>query len=160
MTWFLITSPLFLFYPWLLWSSVHRHNPVLDNFCEQLSHCLQHCATSTLSSIHHRASVPGWNIITHLFREKAKFWYSVWKQPGSPSGILQHIKRNAKSRYKHEVRNLKHHKQFIRHEKMAAAPNSKSFWQQVDHTRNPSPYPLSMGVSGSSHMSQLFSSKL
>ena len=126
-----------------------HHYPVLDNFCKQnlILHCVQcqHC---------HHDSGPGWNNITCLFREKAKFWYSVWKQAGSPSGILHHIKRNAKSRYNHEVRRLKHREQFIRHEKMAAASNSKSFWQQVDcinKSHKPVPVPSVDGVSGSSH---------
>jgi len=45
------------------------------------------------------------------------------------SGVLHCIKRNAKSRYKYEVRCLKRHEQFIRHQKMAAAlpSNSRSF---------------------------------
>jgi len=71
--------------PPLFSSSIHYccdplcadHYPVLDNFYEQLSHCLQHCGTSTLSSIHHHASVPGWNIIIHLFKEKANFCYTL-----------------------------------------------------------------------------------
>ena len=107
----------------------------------------QHCH-------HDSRSGPGWNNITCLFREKAKFWYSVWKQAGSPSSILHHIKRNAKSRYNHEVRRLKHREQFNRHEKMAAASNSKSFWQQVDcinKSHKPVPIPSVDGVSGSSH---------
>ena len=91
-----------------------EHYSVLDRFCEQLTHCLQHCAFSTLPTSRRIVSVPGWNTAARSFKEKANFWHSVWKQAGSPSsGVLHCIKRNAKSRYKYEVRRLKRREQFI-----------------------------------------------
>ena len=143
------------------------HTPVLDWFCEQLSLCLHHCAVSTMPTVRHSSSVPGWNTAARLYEEKANFWHAVWKQAGSPSsGVLHQIKKSSRSRYKYEVRRLRRHEEFIRREKMApalASSNSKRFWQQV-HCGNKSnkPFPASSvdGVSGSSHISQLFSSKL
>ena len=73
---------------------------------------------------------------------------------------------SSRSRYKYEVRRLRRREEFIRREKMAAtlaSSNSKSFWQQVHHvnkSNKPPPASFVDGVSGSNHISQLFSSKL
>ena len=80
-----------------------------------------------------------------------------------PRVVLHQIKRSFKSRYKYEVRRLKCREQFC--EKMAAAlasSNSKSFWQQVhrvNKSNKPPPVSSVDGISGSNHISQLFSSK-
>ena len=64
------------------------------------------------------------------------------------------------------MRRLRRREEFIRREKMAAAlasSNSKSFWQQVhrvNKSNKPPPASFVDGVSGSNHISQLFSSKL
>ena len=84
-------------------------------FCEQLSLCLHHCAVSTMPTVCHSSSVPGWNTAARLYKEKANFWHAVWKQAESPSsGVLHQIKKSSRSRYKYEVRRLKHREEFIR----------------------------------------------
>ena len=115
----------------------------------------------------HSSSVPGWNTAARLYKEKANFWHAVWKQAGSPtSGVLHQIKKFSRLHYKYEVRRLRHREEFIRREKMAAAlasSNSKSSWQQVhrvNKSNKPPPASFVDGVSGSNHISQLFSSKL
>jgi len=143
------------------------HISALDWFCEQLSLCLHHCALSTLPTVCHSSSVPGWNTAARLYKEKANFWHVVWKQAGSPSsGVLHQIKKFSRSRHKYEVRRLKRREHFITREKMAAglaSSNSKSFWQQVhrvNKSNKPPPVPSVDGISGSNHISQLFSFKL
>ena len=143
------------------------HAPALDWFCEQLSLCLHHCAVLTMPTVCQSSSVPGWNTAARLYKEKANFWHAVWKQAGSPtSGVLHQIKKSSRSRYKYEVRRLRRREEFIRREKMAAAlasSNSKSFWQQVhrvNKSNKPPPASFVDGVSGSNHISLLFSSKL
>ena len=108
------------------------HFPALDWFCEELSQCLHHCAVSTLPTVCHSSSVPGWNTAARLYKEKTNFWHAVWKQSGSPSsGVLHQIKNSSRSRYKYEVRCLKRREQFIRREKMASLllppPTPKAF---------------------------------
>ena len=50
--------------------------------------------------------------------ETTNFWHKVWLEAGSPSsGVLFHIKRRAKSRYKYAVRRLKRRHHFILREK-------------------------------------------
>ena len=39
------------------------HTSALDWFCEQLSLCLHQCALSTLPTVCHSSSVPGWNAV-------------------------------------------------------------------------------------------------
>ena len=80
--------------------------------------------------------------------------------------MLHQLKRTAKSRYKYEVRRLKHHEQYIRHKKMAAAlasSNSQNIWHQVhcvNQSKKSSPLTSVDGVSGAPRISQLFSAKL
>ena len=143
------------------------HTSALDWFCEQLPLCLHQCALSTLPTVCHSSSVPGWNTAARLYKEKANFWHAVWKQAGSPfSGVLHQIEKSSRSQYKYELRCLKCREQFIGQEKMAAAldsSNSKSFWQQVhcvNKSHKPPPVSSVDGVSGSYHISQLFYFKL
>ena len=49
----------------------------------------------------------GWNDRANKLKNESKFWYRVWVEAGYPtSGVLFQIKKNAKSRYKYEVRRL------------------------------------------------------
>ena len=82
-----------------------QHLADLDAYIESLFECLSVCAHRTLPRVRSSSSrVPGWNRSARSLKDKADFWYNIWKSAGSPtSGVLYQIKRSSKSRYKYEV---------------------------------------------------------
>ena len=62
------------------------HTAVLDTYVDSLYHCLHDCTLRTLPKVRASPScVPGWNRTARLLKDKANFWFSVWKSAGSPS---------------------------------------------------------------------------
>ena len=62
----------------------------------------------------------GWKDAACGLRESANFWHRIWSDSGCPSsGVLFQIKKNAKSRYKYEVRRLKRSQRTLLQTKIA-----------------------------------------
>ena len=145
------------------------HTAVLDTYVDSLYHCLHDCALRTLPKVRASSScVPGWNRTARLLKDKANFWFSVWKSAGSPSnGVLHQIKKSSKSRYKYEVRRLRRQELHIRRERLAsviAASRSRDFWLEVKRTTKPQrsciPAKSVDGVHGLQDIANLFASRV
>ena len=66
------------------------HIAELDVYVDSLFHCLHDCACRTLPKLRASSScVPGWNRAARILKDKANFWFIVWKS----SGVLFQIKR-------------------------------------------------------------------
>ena len=88
-----------------------HHQDALDfwaqNFVSTMLDCASNCFPTITSTSARR--LVGWKDSAGRLKESARFWYKVWKVAGCPvSGVLFKIKKNAKTRYKYEVRRLKH----------------------------------------------------
>ena len=101
--------------------------------------------------------------------KSARFWHQLWTDSGCPSsGVLFQIKRNAKHRFKYEVRRLKRrHEHIVRDNIGNALAHSrhKDFWKEVRKlsrsTRGSrSNVPVIDGLSDPLDISHAFSSKL
>ena len=115
------------------------HTAELDVYVDSLFHCLHDCARRTLPKLRASSScVLGWNRAARILKDKANFWFNVWKSTGSPSsGVLFQIK---KSRYKYEVRRLRRRELHIRWDRLAlalATSRSRDFWLEVKRTTKP-----------------------
>ena len=92
------------------------------------------------------------------------FWYKVWCEAVCPpSGVLCHIRKKAKSRYKYETRRLQ---QSIIRQKLASSLSRKDyshFWSTMKHLNNPKSrhrVPTIDGVSGDDNIANLMASKV
>ncbi len=120
------------------------------------------------SQPHRPSRIPGWNDSARSLKDLADFWHRVWRDAGAPSaGVLFQIYCRAKSRFKYEVRRLRCRKIFIQRNKMAnalASSTSRDFWKEVHrihkHPRSCGSVPTVDGVSGDTHISELWSAKL
>ena len=75
----------------------HIVSTLLDSAC-----C---CFPSSVSSLRKLA---GWNDSAAKLKKQSVFWHNVWTEAGCPSaGVLSSIKKQAKKRFKYEVRHLK-----------------------------------------------------
>ena len=99
-----------------------HHMESLDNYAHQFISILIDCGfrclpCNTRSSTHRFVD---WKDGVGKLKETTNFWHKVWLEAGCPSlGVLFHIKRCAKSRYKYAVRQLKCRHHFILREKLA-----------------------------------------
>ena len=110
--------------------------------------------------------VPGWNDYVRGAKEKTDFWHKIWIDAGSPrSGVLFQIKKNAKSRYKYQVRKLKRREKHIRNQKLLNSffkSNPTEFWREVKRAQMSSKNhnsPIVNGVSDPEAISNKLSSK-
>ena len=98
-------------------------------------------------------------------RESANFWHRIWSDSGCPSsGVLFQIKKNAKSRYKYEVRRLKRSQRTLLRTKIAssfAKKKKQNVWDQVRQLNRSRSSNTSVvdGVSGNVSIANLFASK-
>ena len=108
-------------------------------------------------------------IMCGRLRESARFWHQLWTDSGCPSsGVLFQIKRNAKHRFKYEVRRLKRRREHIIRDNIGNAlshSRHKDFWKEVRKlsrsTRGSrSNAPVIDGLSDPLDISHAFSSKL
>ena len=113
--------------------------------------------------------IPGWNRKANKLKESARFWHQLWTDSGCPSsGVLFQIKRNAKHRFKYEVRRLKRRREHIIRDNIGNAlshSRHKDFWKEVRKlsrsTRGSrSNAPVIDGLSDPFDISHAFSSKL
>ena len=93
----------------------------------------------------------------------SNFWYKIWEEAGCPNaGVLFQIKRNAKRRYKYEVRRLVHRQKQNELATSFAEKRMNSFWTHVRKLNSSSSTlaPTIDGVSGSRNIANVFASKL
>jgi hypothetical protein len=80
-------------------------------------------------------SLAGMTLLVLSVAKSAKFWHQIWLDCGYPSaGVLFQIKKNAKKRYKYEVRRLRRQQEHIRSKLMGKAlsqSRTRDFWKEV-----------------------------
>ena len=108
--------------------------------------------------------VPGWNDYVRVSKEKTDFWHKIWIDAGSPRSCVL-IKKNAKARYKYQVRKLKRREKHIRNQKLLNSffkSNPTEFWRQVKRAQMSSKNhnsPIVNGLSDPEAISNKLSSK-
>ena len=108
----------------------------LDDACSKLLECVEDGAKRYLPKLKQkRPAVPGWNDSARSLHKTANLWHQIWLDCGCPtSRVLFQIKKNAKKRYKYEVRRLKRQQDHIRSELMGKAlsqSRTRDFWKEV-----------------------------
>ena len=108
----------------------------------------------------------GMTIYVRGAKEKTDFWHKIWIDAGSlRSGVLFQIKKNAKSRYKYQVRKLKRREKHIRNQKLLNSflkSNPTEFWREVKRAQMSSKNhnsPIVNGLSDPEAISNKLSSK-
>ena len=144
-----------------------NHRSDLDIWAQNLTSSLLDCAFKCFP-IHchsYTKKLVGWKEYAASSKDCAHFWYKVWVEAGCPvSGVLFQIKKNAKSRYKYEVRRLKRRQDILLQKKLAQLFSGKDktrFWSEIrrlNHSHPCSP-PCVDGVSGGKNISNAFASK-
>ena len=117
------------------------HNSLLDNYAEHimltLLDCAYHCFPCRSPS---SKRVAGWHDKAGKLKEASNFWYRVWMEAGCPSaGVLSSIKKQAKKRYKYEVRRLKRRQQYHLRDQLAqsfAMKRKDTFWSDIKRLKN------------------------
>ena len=97
------------------------HSSHIDHLAESLLGCISEASSLFSPNIGHsrKHRLPGWNDYVRGAKEKTDFWHKIWIDAGSPrSGVLFQIKKNAKSRYKYQMRKLKRREKHIRNQKL------------------------------------------
>ena len=115
------------------------HCELLDQIGIELTDCLLSCAAGVIPLSGGRVSgkkLAYWHDSAGPARQRSKFWYNVWREAGYPSsGVLFQLKRNAKKRYKYEVRRLQRRQDYLRHKRMMAEAllrnPCRDFWSEV-----------------------------
>ena len=110
--------------------------------------------------------VPGWKDSVDQLRRASIFWHRVWEEAGCPSsGVLSTIKRQAKKRYKFEVRRIKRRRQYLIRDRLAHSFTKRkkdSLWLDVKsiNKSNASRFsPVVDGVNGDTNIANAFASK-
>ena len=112
------------------------HLQLLDSVCSAILDCVARgtdiCLPRKETSRHH---IPEWNARASSLRQSATLWPIIWSESGCPSsGVLFQIKKNAKNRYKYEVRRLWRQREHIAQEKLGEALSLSrhiDFWKAV-----------------------------
>ena len=151
--------------------SIHcsSHYDYLDDYAQEvisiILSCSSHCIPSRATTASRR--LIGWNDRANKLKNESKFWYRVWVEAGYPiSGVLFQIKKNAKSRYKYEVRRLLRNQQHLLRRKLARSFTSRKkhgFWsavRAVNKCNSTRQVPIVDGVSGDSEIAGLMATKL
>ena len=136
------------------------HIRLLDNYAEHITSTLIDCAYCCFpcrSSSSKR--VAGWHDSAGILKDASNFWYRVWIEAGCPSaGVLSVIKKQAKKRYKYEVRRLKRRQQYHLRDQLAysfAMKRKDAFWSDIkrlNNSRTSQSSPLVDGHSDSSNI--------
>ena len=112
-----------------------EHRADIDNYVEEVLNAINDSAAESLawsSSYNPNQSsqnkIPGWNEQVRPFRDRAKFWFSVWLSAGKPLNCeLHNIMRRTRNIYHYQVKKCKRAEEHIRKEKLLSAvldPNS------------------------------------
>ena len=133
----------------------HIVSTLLDSAC-----C---CFPSSVSSLRKLA---GWNDGAAKLKKQSVFWHNVWTEAGCPSaGVLSSIKKQAKKRFKYEVRRLKRRQQYFYRSRIAhsfAQKRKNTFWSDIKrlNSSGASPSaPVVDGVCGDTNIANLFAAK-
>ena len=109
--------------------------------------------------------VPGWKDSADHLRRASIFWHRVWEEAGCPSSaVLSTIKRQAKKRYKFEVRRIKRRRQYLIRDRLAHSFTKRkkdSFWLDVKSIKSNAPRfsPVVDGANGDTNIVNAFASK-
>ena len=140
----------------------------LDLYSDHLVSTLITCALDSFPtrSVSSSRRLVGWNRSLSKLKNATNFWYKIWEEAGCPNaGVLFQIKRNAKRRYKYEVRHLGCRQKYLLQNKLAtsfAEKRKNSFWTHVRKLNSSSGTlaPTIDGVSGSRNIANVFASEL
>ena len=143
------------------------HNNLLDNYAEHIMSTLINCAFCCFPCRPSSSKrVSGWHDSAGKLKDASNFWYRVWIEAGCPSaGVLSVIKKQAKKRYKYEVRRLKRRQQYHLRDQLArsfAMKRKDTFWSDIkrlNNSRTSQSPPLVDGLSDSSNIANNFASK-
>ena len=151
-------------------STCSAHFKILDDVCSKLLKCIEDGAKKYLPKLRQkRPVVPGWNDSARPLCKSAKFWHRIWLECGCPiSGVLFQIKKNAKKRYKYEVRRLRRQEDHIRSELMGQAlsqSRTRDFWKEVRRLTKSSKgrrfnAPVIDGLSNQDEIADMFSERM
>ena len=144
------------------------HCDTLDLYADHLVSTLLTCALDSFPtrSVSSSRRLVGWNRSLSKHKNATNFWYKIWEEAGCPyAGALFQIKRNAKRRYKYEVRRLVREQNYLLQNKLAtsfAEKRKNSFWTHVRKLNSSSSTlaPTIDGVSGSRNIANVFASEL
>ena len=144
------------------------HCDTLDLYADHLVSTLLTCALDSFPtrSVSSSRRLVGWNRSLSKHKNATNFWYKIWEEAGCPNaGVLFQIKRNAKRRYKYEVRRLVRRQKYLLQNKLAtsfAEKRKNSFWSHVRKLNRSSNTlaPTVDGVCGGKHIANMFASKL
>ena len=79
--------------------------------------------------------IPGWSEFGKPKKDVAQFWYSLWRDSGSPrGGELANVMRYTKRQYHYAIRSCRKNVDAIRANRMAEALSGnkhRAFWQEV-----------------------------
>ena len=142
------------------------HAILLDDYSEHIMSTMLHCASYCFPC--KRPSfkrVPGWKDSAGQLRRNSIFCHRVWEEAGCPSsGVLSTIKRQAKKRYKFEVRCIKRRRQYLIRDRLAHSFTKRkkdSFWLDVKSIKSNAPHfsPVVDGANGDTNIANAFASK-
>ena len=143
------------------------HASLLDDYSEYIMSTMLHCASYCFPCKKPSFKrVPGWKDSAGQLRRASIFWHRVWEEAGCPSsGVLSTIKRQAKKRYKFEVRRIKHRRQYLIRDRLAHSVTKRKKdsllfdVKSINKSNAPRFFPVVDGVNGDTNIANAFASK-
>ena len=146
-----------------------NHSVSIDNLFKSISdaciaagrNCIPQSGAAKTSNI----KVPHWNEYIEPHIECAMFWYTLWKDNGSPqNGILADIRRKTKFKYHYMIKWVKRNEINIGNDKLAEPVLDKcnsSLWSEVRKIKGQANYvPFNIDiVCGDGNIANLFAKK-
>ena len=123
------------------------HRSEIDNFMINILDCIEASSFETLpinkpSVNKPKKNVPGWNASVKPHRDKAWFWFSVWKSAGRPINTeLHRIMRKTKNIYHYNVKKCKKNEEMIKRNKLldACINGSSDIFEEIKKMRRSKP---------------------